>query len=62
MSTYGDIPTIGGRHVGSGADLTGSFTDFRNEIHADRRAAPRQLIFVLVVALVSMVVAVSGIG
>ncbi|MEO6629355.1 MAG: hypothetical protein ABIP03_12400 [Aquihabitans sp.] len=44
------------------ADLTGSFTDFRNEIHADRRTAQRQLIFVLVVALVSMVVALSGLG
>ena len=51
-----------GEMSGLRADLTGSFNDFRNEIHADRRTAQRQLIFVLVVALVSMVVALSGLG
>ena len=35
------------------------FGDFRDEIRADRVAAQRQLIFVLVVALVSLVTAVA---
>ena len=36
-----------------------SFGDFRDEIRADRAASQRQLIFVLVVALISLVTAVA---
>ena len=34
--------------------------EFQHEFHADRRAAQRQMIFVLVVALVSLVVNLAG--
>lgn len=37
-----------------------SFAEFQHEFHADRRAAQRQMIFVLVVALVSLVVNLAG--
>ena len=36
-------------------DMLGAFAAFRDEIHADRRAAQRQLLFVLVVALLGLV-------
>lgn len=39
--------------------LTQEFGAFRDELHADRRTAQRQLLFVLVVAFVSLVVAVA---
>lgn len=35
-------------------DMVGAFAAFRDEIHADRRAAQRQLLFVLVVALLGL--------
>jgi hypothetical protein len=41
------------------ADFHRSFGAFRDEIHNDRRSAQRQLIFVLVVAFVSLLVAVA---
>ena len=39
--------------------LTQEFGAFRDELHRDRRTAQRQLLFVLVVAFVSLVVAVA---
>ncbi|MCB0977566.1 MAG: hypothetical protein KDB02_08920 [Acidimicrobiales bacterium] len=45
--------------AGLRAEFHQSFGAFRDEIHADRRAAQRQMLFVLVVAFVSLLVAVA---
>lgn len=41
------------------AEFHQAFGTFRDELNADRRAAQRQLLFVLVVAFVSLLVAVA---
>lgn len=43
-------------------EMIGLFGAFREEIHAERRTAQRQVILALVVALISMVIAVAGVG
>ena len=43
-------------------EIRGEFAAFRDDLAADRRAAQRQLIFVLVVALIGLVVSVAGLG
>lgn len=43
------------------AEFTGQFGAFRDEFHADRRSAQRQLIFVLVVALVGLALTTAGV-
>ena len=42
-------------------EMTQQFGAFRDEIHADRRAAQRQFIFVLVVALIGLAVSLTGV-
>ncbi len=43
-------------------DFRLEFGAFKDELHADRRAAQRQLIFVLIVAVVGLVVSMAGLG
>lgn len=43
-------------------DMRSEFADFRSEMQADRAAAQRQIIMVLVVALLSGILAVAGFG
>ena len=43
-------------------ELHTSFAAFRDELHRDQRTLQRQIILALVVALISVVVAASGLG
>ena len=48
--------------AGLRADLRGDLASFRDDMHVDRRTAQRQVILALVVALVSMILSMNGIG
>ena len=48
--------------AGLRAVLRGDLASFRDDMHVDRRTAQRQVILALVVALVSMILSMNGIG
>lgn len=54
-----DMAELRGDMVGMERRLFDAFGTFRDEIHRDRRTAQRQLLFVLVVAFVSLLVATA---